>query len=120
MIVQLVAALVLAAGPAAPAAPGPCTYSRRHTIDSSSSWADQFRCYKAAGRHITFPGTSYQTNSLVGALCIQVVTEDRVQLVACDTTSGDTAIVLSYSAILYVVDDPNVDDVAVYSTHGHW
>ena len=110
--------LLLSGAPthAAPAAqPTPCTFSRGTPIQPTSTWADQFRCYQSAGRHVSIVGNgTFEAGTVSGGVCVIGVASDRVQVAACGSFAGDSAMVLPYSAMAYVIDDPRSDAAGVY------
>ncbi len=107
---------LLAASPAVP--PGessPCTFGRGAPIPESSAWFDQFKCYQASGRHVSVVGSgSFEAGTVSGGVCIAGVAHDRVQVAACGSFAGDGAMILPYSAIGYLIDDPRSEVVNIY------
>lgn len=94
---------------------GPCQFGRGAPIPDASSWYEQFKCYQSSGRHVTIPGSgAFEAGAVSGGLCLIAVTHDRVQIAACGSFGGDGALILPYSAIAYVVDDPRADPVNIY------
>lgn len=93
-----------------------CSYGRGQPLPEQASWAEQFRCYKSSGRHVSVPGSAFDAGTVSGGVCVLSVTPDRVQLAPCGSFSGDAAMILPYDALAYVVDDPRSDDVKLYVT----
>ncbi len=107
--------LTRAPAPAERPAAAPCTYGRGNPIAGASSWADQFKCYQSSGRHVSVVGQrAFEDGNVSGGVCVVGVAPDRVQLAACGSFGGDSALVLPYQAIAYVVDDPRSGPVSIY------
>ena len=49
-----------------------------------------------------------------GGVCITSVTHDRVQVAACGSFAGDGAMILPYTSIAYLIDDPRNEFVNIY------
>jgi len=112
------AALLLPRSPAPPATQAtPCTFGRANPIPAASTLADQFKCYQTSRRHVTLVGSrTFEEGRVSGGICVLGVAPDRVQLAACGSFAGDSALTLPYPAIAYVVDDPRAGAVGIYLT----
>jgi hypothetical protein len=87
---------------AIPVAP-PCS-----DLSLSSTMAEQFVCYKDAGRKVSLPGTGFNNGGLNGPACIVGVGADRLQLGTCGpSTIGRTTMMVPFSSIRAVEDDPS-------------
>jgi|GEM_PF-4817567 len=105
----------IGAAPSAAPAPVPanvCEYGRDRAIPDGSVFADQFRCYKAAARKISIPGTSIADGGLNGAGCIVGVAMDRVQIANCGGFT-DKSVIVPFASIQLLVDEANKDFVTV-------
>ncbi len=112
-MLALVLGLALPAqAPGLPA--GDCKFSRGNPIGETSTWYDQFKCYHAAGRHVSVVGSAFDSGTVSGGVCVASVTRDRVQLAPCGAFAGDGAMILPYTAIAYVVDDGRNEVVNIY------
>ena len=101
---MLLLSLALAlAGPA----PAPCTLATSPTL------ADQFLCYKNAGRKIAFPETQFFAVEPNGTGCIIAIGADRMEVGPCDSFSR-TTITVTYASIRTVVDNPDQEWVSVF------
>lgn len=100
--------------PTAALAGSPCNFGRGKPLPDQSTWADQFRCYQTSGRRVSVPGSAFDAGTVSGGVCILSVTADRLQIAACGSFAGDAAMILPYSTIAYVVDDPRTEHVALY------
>ena len=117
---SLAALLVLTMGGAAPApsaapAPAPaagCEFGRDRAIPDGSVFADQFRCYKGAGRKVSIPGTSLADGGLNGPGCIVGVAMDRVQIANCQGFT-DKSVTIPFQSIQILVDEATKDFVTV-------
>jgi hypothetical protein len=115
---SLAALVVLTLGgigiaPSAATAPSNvCEFGRDRAIPDGSVFADQFRCYKAAMRRISIPGTSIADGGLNGAGCIVGVAMDRVQIANCGGFT-DKSVIVPFASIQLLVDEANKDFVTV-------
>lgn len=99
------------ATPAAAPAVG-CEFGRDRAIPDGSVFADQFRCYKTAGRRVSIPGTSLADGGLNGAGCIVGVAMDRVQIANC-TGFTDKSVTVPFASIQILIDEATKDFVTV-------
>jgi hypothetical protein len=106
------AALAAPAAAPAPATPVGCEFGRDRAIPDGSVFADQFRCYKTAGRKISIPGTSLSDGGLNGGGCIVGVALDRVQVANCNGWS-DKSVTIPFASIQLLVDEATKDFVTV-------
>ena len=110
-------ALPLLAGTAASRAGGssPCSFGRGAPIPETSTLFEQFKCYQGSGRHVSVVGSgSFEAGTVSGGVCITSVTHDRVQIAACGSFAGDGAMILPYTSIAYLIDDPRNEFVNIY------
>jgi len=89
-----------------------CEFGRDRPIPDGSTFADQFRCYKAAQRKVSIPGTSLADGGLNGAGCIVGVALDRVQIATC-TGFTDKGVTIPFASIQLLVDESNKDFVTI-------
>lgn len=88
---------------------------RGSPIPESSSWFEQFKCYQGSGRHVSVVGSGgFEAGTVSGGICISSVTHDRVQAVACGSFAGEGAMIVPYTSIGYVIDDPQREAVDIY------
>ena len=83
------------------AAPAPATCA---DLPENSTIADQFTCYKNAGRKIIVPGTGF-TDGFDGAGCIAGVWADRIQVATCGGSSFNRRTVMVMFASIRSVED---------------
>lgn len=92
--------LALAFALAGPAAPGGCA-----DMTPTSTFADQFLCYKNAGRKVLVPGTAFVVG-FDGPGCITAVGADRIQVSSCGPgTIGRKSVTIPLASIHAVADD---------------
>ena len=95
----------------------PCTFGRGNPIPENSGWQSQFKCYQSSGRHVTVVGSgSFEAGTVSGGLCVISATPDRAQIAACGSFGGDAAMIVPYTSIGYLIDDPRSEVVNVYLT----
>lgn len=97
---MLLLALTLAV--AVPASSSDCS-----DLGPTSTLADQFLCFKTAGRKIVVPGTGF-LNGFDGPGCISAVAADRISVSTCGPgTIGRKTITVPLASIQGVSDDPD-------------
>lgn len=95
----------------APAATPPCA-----DLPPSSTIADQFACYKEAGRKVTFAGSGF-VDGFDGPGCVVGVWADRLQVSNCSRSSFDRkTVMVLYSSIRSIQDDPDAEFVTIRLT----
>ena len=115
LVVGTTLPLLAASAKVAPRDLSPCTFGRGTPIPESSAWFDQFKCYQGSGRHISIVGSGgFEAGTVSGGVCIAGVAHDRVQVAACGSFAGDGAMILPYSSIGYLIDDPRSEVVNIY------
>ena len=99
--------LLLALSAAAPSTP-PC-----NDLGPTSTLADQFVCYRTAGRKVVVPGSGY-LNGFDGPGCIGAVGADRVEITNCSPSSFDRrSVTIPFVSIQAIDDTPNAANITV-------
>ncbi len=57
---------------------------------------------------------SLEADTVSGGVCVAGVARNRVQVAACGSFACDSAMILPYSAIGYLIDDPRSAVVNIY------
>ena len=112
LILPIPAILLLGAalGASPRAGSAPCRFDRGNPIADQSGWYDQFKCYQTGGRHVSVLGSrSFDANTVGDGLCVIGVGRDRMQIARCGGFGDDGTIVIAFSAISYVTDDPHAE-----------
>jgi len=112
MSLALLTAAALLVAPHAPLRD--CAYGATTPISSSSTLADQLRCYQSAGRRIVVAGTSYTEGLVANGYCVKGVATDRVQIGRCTAAGSDPAIIIPFTNVAYLTDNPDQEFVTLY------
>lgn len=112
MVPALLLFAALAAGPVRPLSP--CAFGATNAIPTSSSLADQLRCYQSTERRVSIPGTSFTEGNVSGGYCVKGVAIDRFQVGRCSSFGSDAAITIPFASVYYIGDNPDLEYVTVY------
>ena len=77
-------------------------------LPATATVADQFTCYKNAGRKVLVPGTNF-VDGFDGPGCIARVWADRVQVTTCSPSSFDRrSVLVMFTSIRSLEDEGNI------------